>query len=131
MRRASAPCPSVALGAASRNRSARSTDLCRAPASTRACPLCTAVCEKLGIPVEQAKGDEVGYSGIATAVVIYPLVKRWSETVSLGYVAARIMESVFIAIGLMSIISVLDVNDALAGARGVEATALAVQGNSW
>jgi hypothetical protein len=30
---------------------------------------------------------------IATAVVIYPLVKRQSETVSLGCVTARIMES--------------------------------------
>jgi hypothetical protein len=69
-------------------------------------------------------------TNIATAVVIYPLVKRLSETVSLGYVTARIMESVFIAIGLMSILSVVDVNDALAGAGRVEATALAVQGNS-
>jgi hypothetical protein len=69
-------------------------------------------------------------TNIATAVVIYPLVKRWSETVSLGYVTARIMESVFIAIGLMSIISVVNVNDALAGATGVRAIALAVQGNS-
>jgi Domain of unknown function (DUF4386) len=69
-------------------------------------------------------------TNIATAVVIYPLVKRWSETVSLGYVTARIMESTFIAIGLMSIISVVNVNDALAGARGVEAAALAVRGNS-
>jgi hypothetical protein len=50
---------------------------------------------------------------IATAVVIYPLVKRQSETVSLGYLTARIMESTIIAIGLMSIISVLNVADAL------------------
>jgi Domain of unknown function (DUF4386) len=69
-------------------------------------------------------------TNIATAVVIYPLVRRWSETVSLGYVTARIMESVFIAIGLMSIISVVNVNDALAGATGVRAIALGVQGNS-
>jgi hypothetical protein len=67
---------------------------------------------------------------IATAVVIYPLVRRQSETVSLGYVTARIMESTFIAIGLMSIISVVDVIDALAGASGVRAVALAVEGNS-
>ena len=69
-------------------------------------------------------------TNIATAVVLYPLVKRQSETVSLGYVTARIMESVFIAIGLISIISVVDVNDALARATGAEATALAAQGNS-
>ena len=69
-------------------------------------------------------------TNIATAVVIYPLVRRWSETVSLGYVTARIMESVFIAIGLLSILSVVDINDALAGATGAEAAALTVQGNS-
>ena len=69
-------------------------------------------------------------ANIATAVVIYPLVKRQSRTRALGYVTARIMESVIIAIGLMSIVSVLSVNDALAGATGVQATALAVQGNS-
>lgn len=69
-------------------------------------------------------------ANIATAVVIYPLVKRQSATVALGYVTARIMESAFIAVGLMSIISVVSVNDALAGASGAEAAALAAQGSS-
>jgi hypothetical protein len=40
------------------------------------------------------------------------------------------MESVFAAIGIISIISILNVADALVGAKGVGATALAVQGNS-
>jgi hypothetical protein len=69
-------------------------------------------------------------TNIATAVVIYPLVKRQSATVGLGYVTARIMESVFIAIGLISIITVVDVNDAWVAASGAEATALVVQGNT-
>ena len=69
-------------------------------------------------------------ANIATAVVIYPLVKRQSATLALGYVTARILESAFIAIGLISIISVVSVNDALAGASGAEAAALAVQGNT-
>ena len=67
---------------------------------------------------------------IATAVVIYPLVKRQSATVGLGYVTARIMESVFIAIGLISIIAVVDVNEAWVGASGAAATALEAQGNT-
>jgi len=67
---------------------------------------------------------------IGTAVVLYPLARRQSETLSLGYVAARIMESVFAAIGLMSIISVVSVADALSGATGGAATALGAQGNS-
>ena len=69
-------------------------------------------------------------TNIATAVVIYPIVKRQSERVSLGYVTARIMESAFILVGIMSIISIVSVSDAMAGATGAEATALAVQGNS-
>ena len=67
---------------------------------------------------------------IATAVVLYPLVKRQSATLGLGYVAARIMESVFIAIGIISIIAVVDVNDAWTAARGAEAAALEAQGNT-
>ena len=67
---------------------------------------------------------------IGTAVVIYPLVRRQSETVSLGYVSARMMESVFAAIGLISIMSVVNVADSLASATDADATALAVQGDS-
>jgi hypothetical protein len=69
-------------------------------------------------------------TNIATAVVLYPLVMRQNPRISLGYVGARIMESVFIAIGLMSIISVVNVSEALAGTRGVQAAALAAQGKS-
>jgi hypothetical protein len=67
---------------------------------------------------------------IGTAVVIYPLVRRRSETVSLGYVTARLMESVFAAIGLISIISVVDVAASLASGTGIDATALGVTGDS-
>jgi hypothetical protein len=69
-------------------------------------------------------------TNIATAVVIYPLVKRQSATVGLGYVTARIMESAFIAIGLIAIITVVDVNDAWLAASGADATALEAQGNT-
>jgi Domain of unknown function (DUF4386) len=69
-------------------------------------------------------------TNIATAVVIYPLVRRQSETVSLGYVTARIMESVFTAIGLISIITVVDVATSLQLATGAQATAIGATGSS-
>ena len=69
-------------------------------------------------------------ANIATAVVLYPIVKKHHERLGLGYVAARITESAFILVGLVSIISVVSVADALVGATGAEATALAAQGNS-
>jgi Domain of unknown function (DUF4386) len=56
---------------------------------------------------------------IGTAVVIYPLVRGQRETISLGYAIARIMESVFAATGLVSIISVGNVAGSLASATGV------------
>jgi hypothetical protein len=69
-------------------------------------------------------------TNIATAVVIYPLVKRQSATHALGYVTARIMESAFIAIGLIAMITVVDVNEAWTAASGAEASVLAAQGNT-
>ena len=67
---------------------------------------------------------------VATAVVLYPLAKRVSATLALGFVTARIVESVFIAIGIISIIAVVDVNDAWSAASGAEAAALEAQGNT-
>ena len=69
-------------------------------------------------------------TNIASAVVIYPIVKRVSEKVALGYVTARIMESAFIMVGIMSIMSIVSVGHAMAGATGAEASALTVQGSS-
>jgi len=67
---------------------------------------------------------------IGTAVVLYPLVRRRYPTLGLSYVAARIMESVFAAIGIISIISVVSLADSLTSASGGETSALAVQGDS-
>ncbi|MDQ4027682.1 MAG: DUF4386 domain-containing protein [Actinomycetota bacterium] len=70
-------------------------------------------------------------TNIATAVVLYPIVRRQSERLALGYVTARVTESAFILVGLVSIMSAVSVSDALAGATGAEASALAAQGSSF
>jgi hypothetical protein len=44
---------------------------------------------------------------IATAIVIFPLFKRVSESVSLGYVASRTVESLLILTGVISLMSVM------------------------
>ena len=69
-------------------------------------------------------------TNIGTAVVLYPIVKRQSEGLALGYVTARVVESTFILVGLISAISLLSVNSAFAGATGAEASALAAQGQT-
>ena len=69
-------------------------------------------------------------ANIGTAVVLFPIVRRQSEILALGYVTARIVESTFALVGLISVMSLVSVNDALAGATGAEAAALTAQGNS-
>lgn len=70
-------------------------------------------------------------TNIASAVVIYPLVKRQSEKLALGYVTARVMESAFILVGIMSIMSILSINQAVAGASGATTGTLSLQANAW
>jgi len=46
-------------------------------------------------------------ANIGTALVVFPLLKRQNEILSLGYVAARIMECVFIAVGILAVLAVV------------------------
>ncbi len=74
---------------------------------------------------------EVGLaiSNIATAVVLFPILKRVSEAVSLGYVALRTIESAMILTGVISLMSVVTLRDDLAG-TGVDADTLTLAGQS-
>jgi hypothetical protein len=55
-------------------------------------------------------------SGIATAVVIFPIVKRVNRSVALGYIASRTVESMLILIGVLSLMSVVGLRQDLADA---------------
>jgi Domain of unknown function (DUF4386) len=55
-------------------------------------------------------------SGIATAVVIFPIVKRVNESVALGYIAARTVESILILVGVVSLASIVALRQKLSGA---------------
>ncbi len=50
-------------------------------------------------------------ANVGTAVVLFPILKRQSEAGALGYVAARLVESTFIAIGLVSLLAILTVRE--------------------
>lgn len=54
-------------------------------------------------------------ANIGTAVVLYPLLKRQSSTGALGFVTARIMESAFIAVGIISLLAVVTLRQDSAG----------------
>jgi uncharacterized protein DUF4386 len=46
-------------------------------------------------------------SNVGTAVILYPIARRQNEALAIGYVAARIIESVFIATGIIFILGVV------------------------
>ena len=46
-------------------------------------------------------------ANIGTAVVVWPVLKRVNEILALGFVTARVMESVFIAVGVLSLLTVV------------------------
>ena len=46
-------------------------------------------------------------ANIGTAVVLFPIVRRQNEAVALGYVAARVIECTFMAIGIVCLLAVV------------------------
>jgi len=46
-------------------------------------------------------------ANVGTAVVLYPIARRQNRTLAIGYVAARIIESVFIAAGIIFVLGVV------------------------
>lgn len=57
-------------------------------------------------------------ANIGTAVVLYPVLRRQNESAALGYVAARIVECTFIAVGIVSLLAVLTLRQDATAAPG-------------
>ena len=55
-------------------------------------------------------------ANIGTAVVIFPIVKRQSEELALGYVTARLFECMFILAGILSVLAIVTLRQETAGA---------------
>ena len=68
-------------------------------------------------------------SNIGTAVAIFPVVRRQNESIALGYVAARVVESTIIAVGIISILAVVTLRRDLAGG-GADPATLVVAGKA-
>jgi len=69
-------------------------------------------------------------SGIGVAVVMFPILKRQSERLALGYVASRIVESTMICVGLISLLAILTLRNDLAGSTGTDAASLVIAGRT-
>ena len=68
-------------------------------------------------------------ANIGTAVVLFPVLKRQSESIALGYVMARVVESAFIAVGILSVLALVTLRQDLAG-TGTDPAALETVGRS-
>ncbi len=69
-------------------------------------------------------------ANIGTAVVLFPVLKRQNETLALGYVTARIVESVFIVIGLISLLAIVTLRQDAGGSAAVDASSLVIVSQS-
>jgi hypothetical protein len=68
-------------------------------------------------------------AGIATAVTLFPILRRQSEGLALGYVALRIVESTLITVGIVSLLAIVTLRDDLAGG-GTDGASLILSGQS-
>ena len=68
-------------------------------------------------------------ANIGTAIVLFPILKQQNEPLALGFVTARVVESAFIAVGILSLLTVVTLRQDLAGA-GADAATLDTVGRS-
>ena len=61
----------------------------------------------------------VALAGIGTAVVLYPVLRKQNESAALGLVAARILESGTIFVGVAFLLSIVTLRQAGAGANAL------------
>jgi hypothetical protein len=69
-------------------------------------------------------------ANVGTAVVLFPILKRQNEGLALGYVGARLVECTFIAVGIVSLLSVLTLRQDFAGAAGGDSATFVTVGQS-
>jgi hypothetical protein len=66
-------------------------------------------------------------ANVGTAVVLYPIAGRQNETLAIGYVAARIIECVFIAAGIIFVLGLVSVRQDSPNATDLAVTLAALK----
>ena len=66
-------------------------------------------------------------SNVGTAVVLYPIARRQNELLAIGYVAARVIECVFIAGGIVFILGVVSLRHDSPGAADLAVSLAALK----
>ena len=69
-------------------------------------------------------------ANIGTAVALFPVLRRQHEGLALGFVGARVMESGFIGVGILSVLTIVTLRQDFAGAGDAESAAVATVGHA-
>lgn len=67
-------------------------------------------------------------AGIGTALALYPVAKRHSQTTALGFVTSRVIEAAMIMVGVLSVLSLVTLHKA--GASGADAGSMVSTGRA-
>lgn len=69
-------------------------------------------------------------AAIGSATAMYTVIKREHPNLAISFVAARIMESVFIGVGILSVLTVVTLRQDYAGNAGADAAGLSAVGDA-
>ena len=72
----------------------------------------------------------VAVTGIGTAVVLFPVIKRQSETAAIGFVATRVAEGALILVGVVSVLTLLTLRTDVAGTADADPASLVTTGHA-
>jgi hypothetical protein len=72
----------------------------------------------------------VALAGIGTAVVLFRVARRQSETAALGFVTARVLEAALILVGVVNMLSILTLRNHVAGTAGADPASLVTMGQA-
>ena len=69
-------------------------------------------------------------AGIGTAVTMFPIIKRQNESMALGFIASRVLESTIIVVGIISVLSVVTLRKDIGGNGAADPASLVLAGRS-
>jgi len=72
----------------------------------------------------------IGLAGISTAVVLFPVLKRQNQSAALGIVAARLVETTLIFVGVVSLLTVVTLRTDVVGTAGTDPASLLTAGHT-
>ena len=72
----------------------------------------------------------VALAGVGTAVVLFRVARRQSETAALGFVTARVLEAALIFVSVASMLSILTLRNDVAGTAGADPASLITVGQA-